>query len=159
METEANDASQPTPPVANGEETSNPMPPPASGGAGGGSGIQPPKVRALPKPSGIRPPSANLHGGSTTSLASTSSQLTTASSAATGTATSTASTTRIGRLCMGHTPPKAGPPPPEPKPQSSTKSPRKLNNTFTVLCATQSHPNHGSFVRIGHEAKQRAKPK
>ncbi|XP_049283527.1 restin homolog isoform X12 [Anopheles funestus] len=119
METEANDALQPpSPPVANGEEISNPMPPPPSGGAaggGGGSGIQPPKVRALPKPSGIRPPTANLHGGSTTSLASTSSQLTTASSAVTGTATSTTSATRIGRLCMGHTPPKAGPPPPEPK--------------------------------------------
>ncbi|XP_052893979.1 restin homolog isoform X1 [Anopheles moucheti] len=112
METEANDAAQPSPSVANGEESTNPLQlPPAGDGA---SGIQPPKVRALPKPSGIRPPTANLHGGSTNSLASTSSQLTTASSAATGTATSTTST-RIGRLCMGHTPPKAGPPPPEPK--------------------------------------------
>uniref|UniRef100_A0A182NXG5 Uncharacterized protein n=1 Tax=Anopheles dirus TaxID=7168 RepID=A0A182NXG5_9DIPT len=104
---------------ANGEETSTPMQPPTAGGtngSAGGSGIQPPKVRALPKPSGIRPPTANLLGGSTTSLASTSSQLTTAS-AATGTATSTTtpSTTRIGRLCQGHAPPKAGPPPPEPK--------------------------------------------
>ncbi|XP_035913072.1 restin homolog isoform X16 [Anopheles stephensi] len=128
METEANDASHPTPPapVANGEETSTPAqpaPPATNGGSGvgvSGSGIQPPKVRALPKPSGIRPPSANLHGGSTTSLASTSSHLTVASSAATGNATSTtSSTTRIGRLCMGHTPPKAGPPPPEPKHQGA----------------------------------------
>ncbi|XP_035794101.1 restin homolog isoform X3 [Anopheles albimanus] len=75
------------------------------------SGIQPPKVRAIAKPSGIKPPSANF-GGSTTSLASTSSQLTT-TSAVTGTGTATS--TRIGRLCQGHGTPKAGPPPLEPK--------------------------------------------
>ncbi|XP_049547705.1 restin homolog isoform X2 [Anopheles darlingi] len=75
------------------------------------SGIQPPKVRAIAKPSGIKPPSANF-GGSTTSLASTSSQLTT-TSAATGIGTATS--TRIGRLCQGHGTPKAGPPPLEPK--------------------------------------------
>uniref|UniRef100_A0A182QEP4 Uncharacterized protein n=1 Tax=Anopheles farauti TaxID=69004 RepID=A0A182QEP4_9DIPT len=121
METEAS-VGPPATPAANGDETTTPsiQPPTATNGsAGGASGIQPPKVRSLPKPSGIRPPTANLHGGSTTSLASTSSQLTTAS-AATGTATSTAAapaTTRIGRLCQGHTPPKAGPPPPEPKPR------------------------------------------
>ncbi|XP_061513592.1 restin homolog isoform X19 [Anopheles gambiae] len=119
METEAN-APEPAPPAANGEETSTPVQPPApaNGGAGvvvvgGGSGIQPPKVRALPKPSGIRPPTANLHGGSTTSLASTSSQLTAAPS--TTSSSAGAAATRIGRLCTGHTPPKAGPPPPEPK--------------------------------------------
>uniref|UniRef100_A0A2M4CL25 Uncharacterized protein n=1 Tax=Anopheles darlingi TaxID=43151 RepID=A0A2M4CL25_ANODA len=75
------------------------------------SGIQPPKVRAIAKPFGIKPPSANF-GGSTTSLASTSSQLTT-TSAATGIGTATS--TRIGRLCQGHGTPKAGPPPLEPK--------------------------------------------
>nr|XP_040235376.2 restin homolog isoform X13 [Anopheles coluzzii] len=119
METEAN-APEPAPTAANGEETSTPVQPPApaNGGAGvvvvgGGSGIQPPKVRALPKPSGIRPPTANLHGGSTTSLASTSSQLTAAPS--TTSSSAGAAATRIGRLCTGHTPPKAGPPPPEPK--------------------------------------------
>ncbi|XP_052866456.1 restin homolog isoform X3 [Anopheles cruzii] len=79
------------------------------------SGIQPPKVRAIAKPSGIKPPSANF-GGSTTSLASTSSQLTTASAATgTGTATVPSSGTRIGRLCLAHGTPKAGPPPPDPK--------------------------------------------
>uniref|UniRef100_A0AAG5DSE9 CAP-Gly domain-containing protein n=1 Tax=Anopheles atroparvus TaxID=41427 RepID=A0AAG5DSE9_ANOAO len=110
METETpSDATSP-PTVGNGrpaQDTAN-----GAMVASGSSGIQPPKARALTKPSGIRPPSANV-GGSTTSLASTSSQLTTASAAASGTATTASS--RIGRLCMGHTPPKAGPPPPEPK--------------------------------------------
>ncbi|KFB52520.1 hypothetical protein ZHAS_00020768 [Anopheles sinensis] len=111
METEKSDAA-PQPAVGNGEPASsatNGGTSPTGSIPAGGSGIQPPKVRALPKPSGIKPPSANL-SGSTTSLASTSSQLTTASQAATA-----SSATRIGRLCMGHTPPKAGLPPPEPK--------------------------------------------
>ncbi|XP_039432946.1 restin homolog isoform X11 [Culex pipiens pallens] len=80
------------------------------------SGIQPPKlgaVRSIPKPSGIKPPmtaSGMSLSSSTTSLASTSS-----------TAPATA-ISRIGRPCSGHIAPKAGPPPPDAKNDSSDTS-------------------------------------
>ncbi|XP_058059639.1 restin homolog isoform X2 [Anopheles bellator] len=109
-------------PQSNGSTETGEPPAVANGGSvrpPTASGIQPPKVRAIAKPSGIKPPSANF-GGSTTSLASTSSQLTTASAATgTGTATVPSSGTRIGRLCLAHGTPKAGPPPPEPKYQGA----------------------------------------
>ncbi|XP_065073889.1 restin homolog isoform X10 [Ochlerotatus camptorhynchus] len=91
---------------SNGDSSTNGGPeskPPAS------SGIQAPKmVRSIPKPSGIKPPSMSL-SSSTTSLASTSSTAPAVSTPA------GPSASRIGRPCMGHHAPKAGPPPPEPK--------------------------------------------
>ncbi|XP_062547632.1 restin homolog isoform X5 [Armigeres subalbatus] len=94
----------------NGSTTTTDQPPaakPTSGIPAPGSKIG---VRSIPKPSGIKPPSLSSmsHSSSTTSLASTSSAapITTAS--------------RIGRPCMGHHAPKAGPPPPESKNDSSS---------------------------------------
>ncbi|XP_058815206.1 restin homolog isoform X4 [Topomyia yanbarensis] len=81
----------------------------ANGADGKSSSIQPPKIRSIPKPSGIKPPTMTL-SSSTSSLASV------------GSSVAAPTTSRIGRPCQGHVAPKAGLPPPEHKNDSSDTS-------------------------------------
>ncbi|XP_055635883.1 restin homolog isoform X11 [Toxorhynchites rutilus septentrionalis] len=105
------------------------------------SGIQPPKLRALPKPSGMRPPSMSL-SSSTTSLASTSSTAPVASKVTTGVPASptVAAPSRIGRPCQGHIAPKAGLPSPEPKNGSS-------DTTSSILASRMRRPSDTDYSK------------
>nr|XP_029709485.1 COPII coat assembly protein sec16-like [Aedes albopictus] len=112
-------------PSTNGSSPSTDQPPPPVKPAAAASGIPAPGaskiggVRSIPKPSGIKPPtlmSSMSLSSSTTSLASTSSA-----------APVTATASRIGRPCMGHHAPKAGPPPQESKNEVTFSSPIVLN--------------------------------